>query len=274
MYVPFPETAYGVAKRLEVVAGWLQAAAGESGSLRILDVGCGTGDQLTAPLAQLGHRVLGIDVHPPTIELARARHPVAGLCFEVGEVASLARRAQRFDAVICSEVLEHVHDPDVFLRLACSLVAPGGVLVITTPNGYGAYEWLVSLQQVLRRTGVHQVCRSLFWSARRGMAAISGRPAPSRPLEHLTSAEDAGFVNTDSGHVQFFTVPRLEQLFREAGLCVVERRARTVLCGPYADAVLGLLPGRRRLYAWNAAAADWLPFAMAADWMYLLRPAP
>lgn len=104
------------------------------------------------------------------------------------------------------------------------------------------------------------------------MARARRDPLPSRPLERLTEAGDAGFLNTDSGHVQFFTLRRLERLFQESGYEIEDRRARTLLCGPYVDAIFALLPNRARAYAWNNRVADRLPVQLAADWMLLARP--
>lgn len=59
--VNFPETSYGIVKRLQTIEAWTAGVAQRLGtpSLSILDFGCGTGDHVTYPLACLGHRVLG-----------------------------------------------------------------------------------------------------------------------------------------------------------------------------------------------------------------------
>jgi hypothetical protein len=80
-----------------------------------------------------------------------------------------------------------------------------------------------------------------------------------------------GYLNLDSGHIQFFRRRKLEQLFHGAGFVVVDRRARTLLCGPYLDQLLARLPFRSLLYRFNGRLADSLPFSWAADWMFLLE---
>lgn len=270
---PFPETPYGVVKRLETIGRWIDQTARrlERPALTILDYGCGTGDQLTAPLARKGHLIVGADLHAPSIAQARERYAMPNLTFELADLDALRASGRTFDVIICSEVLEHVADPRAFLAALRSMLRDDGALVLTTPNGYGSFEWLSSLERGLRRSGVHAMLRSSFWIARTAMRRLRGLPPSTRPLENITETE-VGFLNIDSGHVQFFSVGRLESLFSGAGFAVADRRARTLLCGPYVDVLLAMMPKRERWYAWNGAAADRLPFAIAADWMFLLTP--
>jgi 2-polyprenyl-3-methyl-5-hydroxy-6-metoxy-1,4-benzoquinol methylase len=271
---PFAETSYGVVKRLEVVKAWVADASRRLGKSRltILDYGCGTGDQLTAPLAAAGHDVLGLDMHEPTVVEARRRHQhISSLTFASRDIVDLLDDRTRFDVVICSEVLEHIDDPAEFLGQLRALTRANGVLIVTTPNGWGSFELLTSAERWFKAAGVHQVLRSLVWTARRVSAGLRGAPIPARPLEHLTSVSQVGFLNYASGHVQFFRLNRLQQLFTDAGFAIVDRRARTLLCGPYVDAMFGLSPWRSVMFRWNNRAADVLPFSLAADWMFLLR---
>ena len=48
-------------------------------------------------------------------------------------------------------------------------------------------------------------------------------------------------------------------------------RARTIVCGPYADLIFRLIPFRRSVIRLNASLADRIPMFMAADWMFLLQ---
>src|SRR5690606_34933218 len=49
-----------------------------------------------------------------------------------------------FDAIICSEVLEHLEDYQTLISYATKLLNPNGVFVVTVPNGYGPRETLIS----------------------------------------------------------------------------------------------------------------------------------
>jgi 2-polyprenyl-6-hydroxyphenyl methylase / 3-demethylubiquinone-9 3-methyltransferase len=97
-----------------------------------LDVGCGAG-LLAEPLARLGAKVTAIDAAPEVIEVAREHAKAMGLeiDYRVGDVQLLDGR---FDLITCMEVIEHVADPAAFIAALAKRIAPGGLLVLSTPN--------------------------------------------------------------------------------------------------------------------------------------------
>ena len=103
----------------------------------ILDYGCGTGD-IAAALAARGYRVEARDTSPTMIEEARRIHTGAGVHFAdiepAGAQADVRISDQAFDAVVCSSVLEYLHDLPESLRLLCGALKPGGCLLATVPN--------------------------------------------------------------------------------------------------------------------------------------------
>ncbi|XP_004645986.1 ubiquinone biosynthesis O-methyltransferase, mitochondrial isoform X2 [Octodon degus] len=107
--------------------------------MKILDVGCG-GGLLTEPLGRLGASVFGIDPVEENIKTAqhhKAFDPVLDKKIEY-RACSLEEIVQdteeTFDAVVASEVVEHVADLEAFIQCCCQGLKPGGSLFITTIN--------------------------------------------------------------------------------------------------------------------------------------------
>jgi SAM-dependent methyltransferase len=235
------EDSYGRAKRLAFVAQIVRAQAPRD----ILDIGCGTGTQLTLPLAAAFPQIeiVGVDEDARSIAWARENARAANLRFlAAGELPA----DRRFGLVIASEVLEHVGEPGRFLRALRDRLAPGARLVLTVPNGFGTFELLALIEVALNLSGAQRLIRRL-----------RGRREPETVPTLATSP-----------HVNFFGFGELGRLFAEAGLAVRRYRARTLLCGYLLDSALR----GRRFLAWNAGIADRLPPWCASDWMFELEP--
>jgi ubiquinone/menaquinone biosynthesis C-methylase UbiE len=111
---------------LDLLASLLPA----DGPLDVLDVGCGTG-YLSLLLAELGHRVTGVDQSPAMLELARAKAVAAGLAvrFEVGDADALPCVDGAFDAVVERHVLWTMADPARTLAEWRRGLRPTGVFI-------------------------------------------------------------------------------------------------------------------------------------------------
>ena len=100
-----------------------------------LDVGCGAG-LLAEPLARLGASVTAIDAAPELIDVAREHAAGQGLQIDY-RAAAVEDVEGRFDLVTCLEVVEHVADPQAFVAALARRLAPGGLLILSTPNQTG-----------------------------------------------------------------------------------------------------------------------------------------
>lgn len=100
---------------------------------RALDVGCGAG-LLCEPLARLGAAVAGVDAAAENVAVARAHAAGAGLeiGYVCGDIGTL--ELGRFDLVCSMEVIEHVADKAGFVAALGACLAPGGLMVLSTPN--------------------------------------------------------------------------------------------------------------------------------------------
>lgn len=117
--------------RLEFVRAQLPLAG-----RRVLDLGCG-GGLLAEAMARAGADVLGIDLAEDLLAVARWHAEDVGLSITYRRISAEALAEEcpgRFDLVTCMELLEHVPDPEAILSAALRLLAPGGVLVVSTLN--------------------------------------------------------------------------------------------------------------------------------------------
>ena len=134
------ETGGGDVERLRLIDAaygastdaWLRAAGLREG-LRVVEIGCGSGN-ITARLArQVGPRgeVVGVDVNPGQIEQAERLVRDQGLTnvsFRLADAANPGLPPGTFDLAYCRLVLMHMSDPVSGLRSMRDLVRPGGVV--------------------------------------------------------------------------------------------------------------------------------------------------
>jgi SAM-dependent methyltransferase len=109
---------------------------------RHLDIGCGPGT-LIGSLKDIGHST-GADIAKPQIEFAGQAYPAANRTFLAIEPGPLPFDDESFDVVSLVELIEHIEDDAclALLREAYRVLAPGGRLLVSTPN-YGSLWPLV-----------------------------------------------------------------------------------------------------------------------------------
>ncbi len=121
-----PEENYWYRRHL-IVYEWI---AGRVIGKRVIDMACGEGYG-SAVLAESAATVVGVDANPEAHEHARLRYVRSNLRFERDLVESFVEPC---DAVVFLQTIEHVEDPGVILEHFKSLIGPGGVAYISTPN--------------------------------------------------------------------------------------------------------------------------------------------
>ena len=123
---------------------------------RVADIGCGTGGLLKSIQHRFQPRSLtGFEYSEKALDIARGKVPgVEFRYFDIYEGST-----SQFDVIFCVEVLEHLLRPDAALRNILSMLADGGVALITVPNGridtfdghinfWSPESWAVFLQQI------------------------------------------------------------------------------------------------------------------------------
>jgi 2-polyprenyl-6-hydroxyphenyl methylase/3-demethylubiquinone-9 3-methyltransferase len=100
--------------------------------LSVLDIGCGGG--LTCePMARMGATVTGIDADANAINVARTHAETMGL--DITYVCGDAQNHDKtYDIVVALEVIEHVSNPEAFIKTCIDRLKPGGLLILSTLN--------------------------------------------------------------------------------------------------------------------------------------------
>ena len=103
--------------------------------LRIADIGCG-GGLVTEPLCRMGATVTGVDAGKENIKIAKAHAVKHGLNIDYRATTAeeLAATGAKFDAVTALEIIEHVAEPELFIKACCKLLKKDGMLVLSTLN--------------------------------------------------------------------------------------------------------------------------------------------
>ena len=143
--------------------------------MRVVELACGSG-WLSRLAARCGPEVVGYDISPEMVEIARERAAAEGIenvRFEVGDFEELDL-GRSFDAVVVYDGLHHSAHPELVLRSAYRALRPGGRLLLSEPNwahrfqgrgasgeygttelGYGP----IHLKRLARREGFRDVRR-------------------------------------------------------------------------------------------------------------------
>ena len=117
------------------IAGQIARDTAPLAGVRILDIGCG-GGLLAEPFARLGADVTAIDASGEAIQSAKAHANAQALTINYRACLSedLASEGQKFDLIYSSEVIEHVAARKPFIGAIADMLAPDGLVVITTIN--------------------------------------------------------------------------------------------------------------------------------------------
>lgn len=125
------------------------------GKARILDIGCGAGRE-AFPLAEKGHEIVGIDMTPRMIEIAREKSKKRGIGvdFQVGEAGRLAFPDDSFDsALMLAHLIQHIHGRKNRIKAlneVWRVLKPSGLLIMTIRNKIGV-TWGLFVNFLYRR---------------------------------------------------------------------------------------------------------------------------
>lgn len=241
---PRGETVYGHAKRYR----WIREHLKQQD--RILEFGCGTGVMITLPLLVDGYDIIGVDRDQRSISYGREQAVAMGVAETRLRSGDLPVEQAPFDVIIVSEVLEHLHEDElerVLSRLHDALV-PGGILLVTVPNGFGWFEleaWIWNRLKFGALLSWSRLDRSLM----RLKVHLTGKPE-----EELVEVHPSSFDS--SPHVQRFTPDSLTRVLASAGFERTGFAGSSVFAGQISNL---LFTGYDKLMGFNARLADRCP---------------
>lgn len=245
--------------RLDIIVEAVERHAHEKGlgRLRVLDVGCGCGN-ISIPIGSLGHEVVGVDLDEESIRIASGRNPFPERVSFTATRAEELDLGRPFDVIIASEVVEHVAEPFVLLDNLRRALKPGGIMLVTIPNGR-------TCEERMRRFLIHT-------RTGRQIRALLRRTV-------LTAREDQ--VQTRSRHAPHLHFWRLEPFMRELrriGLRVVRVEVNGAWFKQLHTFLLRFVLRRgsalfHKMDEWDARACRTLPVRRALGWILVCTQA-
>jgi SAM-dependent methyltransferase len=175
-------------------------AAAKPGA-RVLDVGCGTGQALRR-LLDRGAEAHGVDVSAPNIRRARA---ITERC-QLYDGRQLPFADRQFAAAGALNVLEHVEQPEAFIRELVRVVEPGGRVVLSSPNFFRVLGWRDYHPRMRGLGNKWRNLRRLWWKSRQmRMDPANVRFDRMDPIvKEPFSPDDDAIVATNPIEMRFF----------------------------------------------------------------------
>jgi 2-polyprenyl-3-methyl-5-hydroxy-6-metoxy-1,4-benzoquinol methylase len=207
-----------LASRRRVASFVLSVLAPLSPGRRILDFGCGEGAFVAQAVAE-GWEASGVDLNAGLVEHARRHWGIETL---VGGSLEefLAANPQPYDAIVTSQVFEHLQEPRAMGAALVAMLKPGGVIYIDVPNANQLGEW-VQRGKTLDPTAHwnHFTVKTLERLVRDlGCDVVHGTAAPSLVGVYRRVGFDQRTANA-LGRVSRRTLPGIG-----TGACVIGRR--------------------------------------------------
>jgi len=253
------ENVYGHKKRLEFLISEIKSFSNDSKKrkLRILDVGCGTGEMITLPIAEEGYDVTGMDMDESSIKRAKTINRLKNVALRCETLHGLASKSRKkYDVIICSEVLEHLKNPREGLLAMKSMLKTDGLILVTIPNGYGPFEWEVFIFLKLGIWKIMKLIDHLLLSS-----TLAKRSSGKNPIR-MTN-------NPDSKHIQFFSLEKFSKLLKSCELLMDKKHKSCVFAGPVSNFIFSRSP---YLIDWNVnRAVKYLPFSLCSGWYFVIK---
>lgn len=131
---------YKMKATIDKMVGMEIESKGKGGMIKIMDMGCNRGFDIFRMNNKFPNSNIlftGLDISSLDVEQARnyvTKNGIDNCKFVVGNAMATNFEAESFDIVVCSEVLEHVPQPEKILKEINRILKRGGLAIISTPN--------------------------------------------------------------------------------------------------------------------------------------------
>lgn len=143
---------------------------------KILDAGCGAGGLAHVMREKWNVEAYGVDISKKGVSLARK----IGIKAKVSDLSSSMQfESNFFDLIIANELIEHLSNPDGFLRESRRVLKKGGFLLISTPN---LSYWL---NRVLFSLGIYPIFLEASVERKVGLGHLSSFSFGNQPVGHI-----------------------------------------------------------------------------------------
>ena len=213
--------------------------------LTIMDIGCGSG-ALSFPLAQQGHKVVGIDNDDELVRQCAVSNKYPNAKFLKADAQYIVD-TKKYDVVICCEMLEHTQRPEWIAWNIRHLLKQSGILILTVPNGYSLSELVL--------------CRLFTLNGKTNRMLKIIRPVYGFITNTKVSRNYPFYM--DSLHVQFFSLNNIRYLFQGFKLETIQNTDMGIL---YPSA--GRMAGLKKI---ECKVVDIMPHNIIGGWMMVLK---
>ena len=243
-------TRYADIKRLKFIEDQLKEYGIQDGA-SVLDVGCGNGI-ISMHLGRLGYNVLGVELSEDALEVAKSNNDLPNVEFRKENAEKLKIEGLSFDVVICSEVLEHLYEPENLLHPLHGLLKETGIFIVTVPNGVGPRELLVTRPYISMRKV------PILLKLTNGLKKMLGYSG--------TTIQSSA---SDLDHVQFFTRKQLRSLAEKTSFKIQLFNSSNFIDDVFPFSLIGRKS--MAVQKFDAKVADALPVGLSGGYLMVWK---